>query len=722
MPLTKPPSLSGAPWRAVLLALAAALIWCAHYERWTAAQWSVPTDYVGDAHEMLARIKAAAEGETWPLAPEMIDRLGAPFGADWNGYPTPDKPLVLALGGLAHAIGLFAAANAGLLLAQVLAALAFYFTARWLRCRWEWAWAGALLFAYTYHTFHRGLPHFSFVFTWTVPLGLLVVWLVAQSRRLEWRSPAAALCLGVALALGASNPYYLFFWGQLLLWALVAQWLGPRRRANLGIGLAAGALALAAFAVTNAEVWLHTEEPEGLPLLSRNYGGTERYALKPVELFIPPQYHRIDLLAFFGNRYNRWSDWRGEDYMPYLGLVGIAGFLWLALAAVRRIFQRRALPGQALAAGWLLAYATVGGLTNLLAFFAGFQVFRATNRAAIFLSALVLVFLAVRLSRLTAAWPAPWRLAAALAVAAFGVFDQLPRRWPGEVRARMAAEARSDLQLGRELEAALPAGAMVFQIPVLGFPEVTPPHRLVDYEHFRPYLATETLRFSYGAAKFRARSRWQRDLENLPIPELVRRLESYGFAALYLNRKGYEDRAERILGELADLGYTRRLQGAGGQQVIVVLNPTAQPKLPLGRTLTFGQGWHPRADAGVRWASGDAVLSYFNPHAAPLPAELRLEIVANAAREVVLAHEGRALHTFRTGDGPAVLHLPALALRPGVNRFNLSTPTPAQRASPGRYQLRAFGLKESAIVIRPAAPVAAAPAAPPGLRTVEIGR
>jgi hypothetical protein len=312
----------------------------------------------------------------------------------------------------------------------------------------------------------------------------------------------------------------------------------------------------------------------------------------------------------------------------------------------------------------------------------------------------------VRLSRLTARWPAPWRLAAALGVAAFGVFDQLPRRWPDEVRARMAAEARSDLKLGRELEAALPAGAMVFQIPVLGFPEVTPPHRLVDYEHFRPYLATETLRFSYGAAKFRARSRWQRDLENLPVPELVRRLESYGFAALYLNRKGYEDRAERILGELAQLGYTRRLHGSGGQQVIVVLNPTAQPKLPLGRTLTFGQGWHPRADAGVRWASGDAVLSYFNPHSVPLSVELSLALTADAPREVVLEHEGRALHTFRLGDGPAELRLPALALEPGVNRFALSTPTPARRGGPGRYQLRAFGLKESSIAIRPANAVA----------------
>lgn len=675
------------------------LVWAAHYDRWTPETWRLPTDYVGDAHEMLARIKAASEGETWPLTPQVIDRLGAPFGAHWNGYPTPDKLLMLLLGGLSHLIGLFAAANLGLLLAQVTAAVSFYFAVRWLRCRWEWAWAGALLFAYTYHTFHRGLPHFSFVFTWTVPLGLLAVWLIAQSRRLEWRSRGAVLCLGVAFALGVSNPYNLLFWGQLLIWALVAQWFGARRRPNLVIGIVAGVVAVAAFLATNAEVWVYVQEPDGLPLLSRNYGGTERYALKPMEMFIPPTFHRWDLMAFFGHRYTRWSEWRGEPYLPYLGLLGIAGLLWLVGATVRRLFQRRSVPGQALSLGWLLAYSTVGGLTNVLALFVGFQVFRATNRVAIFISALVLVFLVVRLSRLTGSWSPRLRLAAALAVALIGVLDQLPQRWPAEVYARMSADVRSDEKLGRELEAALPHGAMIFQVPVLGFPEVLPPHRLVDYEHFRPYLTTRHLRFSYGAAKFRSRSRWQRDLENVSTEVLVRRLESYGFAALYLNRKGYEDRAERLLRELSALGYERRLHGSGGQQVVVFLHPNPRPVKPLGRLFTFGTGWHPRAENGVRWASGDAVMSYFNPYDQPLAAQVRLELGAVSPRAVELWHNGRPVERREVGESPVTFGPTPLSLAPGVNHFVLRSPAEAQRASSGRYQLRTFGLKESAITI-----------------------
>ncbi len=682
-----------------------ALIWCWHYDRWTAASWRLPTSYSGDSHEILARLQAAAEGDIWPGKSQVITRLGAPFGAYWNGYPTPDKVLMMALGGLARLVGLFAAANLGLMLAQLSAAVSFYLVARWLRARWEWALMGALLFAYSYSTFHRGLAHFSLVFTWTVPLGLLAVWLVAGSRRLEWRRPGALACLGAAVALGAHNPYNLFFWLQLMGWALVAQWFGPRRRPNLQIGLVSLGLALMVFVVMHLEVWLHVNEPEGAPLLVRNYGGTEDFALKPVEMFIPPRLHRWEPLAFLGSRYTRWTDWRGEDFQPYLGVVGIAGLVWLGAVVLRRVFARRALPGQALAVGWLTAFSSVGGITNLLAFFAGLQVFRATNRVGIYLAGIVLFFLVVRLSRATADRPRGLSVAAALGVAALGLLDQVPRG-PGAEQAReIAATVAADQALGREMEAALPAGAMVFQLPVMGFPEVVPPWRLTDYELFRPYFSTHTLRLSYGAAKLRARSRWQRDLERLPTAELVRRLEEYGFAALHFNLKGYEDRAGKTLHELAALGYDRRLQSRLGNQVVVLLRPSPEPRLPLARVPTYGRGWHPPADDGVRWAFEDAVMSYYNPFDGPITVELRLSLLAIGPRQLTLTHEGRPVGAIQADHTPQVLRVSELVLAPGVNRFRLESDEPPVRQGSGRYRLRSFGLTKAWLEIR-AAPIA----------------
>ena len=187
-----------------LLALVTTLVWVSHYDRWTVASWSVPTEYSGDALEILARIAAAAAGDTAPLRPQMISRLGAPFVANWSAYPASDLPLVMLLGGLARVVGVFAAANLALLLATVSAAVAFYGCARWLRARREWAFAGALLFAFTFQTFGRGLPHLFLLFAWTVPLALLSCGLVASSRRLRLRGASGLFCLGVALVIGVA--------------------------------------------------------------------------------------------------------------------------------------------------------------------------------------------------------------------------------------------------------------------------------------------------------------------------------------------------------------------------------------------------------------------------------------------------------------------------------------------------------------------------------------
>jgi phosphoglycerol transferase len=286
----------------------------------------------------------------------------------------------------------------------------------------------------------------------------------------------------------------------------------------------------------------------------------------------------------------------------------------------------------------------------------------------------------------------------AFALAALGVLDQVPRQPSAAARAEIARAVQGDAHLVRELEAALPRGAMVFQLPVLGFPETAPPFRMSDYDLFRPYLHSDTLRFSYGAAKFRARSRWQRDLENLPAESLVRRLESYGFAALYLNRKGFQDRADRLLAQLERLGYDRRIVGASGYQVAVLLHPAPHPVKPLGRTVTFGRGWQARTEDGIRWANeATAVISYFNPYSHPLHADLRLEFEPVQATHVSLVRGHEVLGRTALETGRATLELTRMTLEPGVNVFHLQSEKPAVRLGNGRYQLRAFGLAASAI-------------------------
>lgn len=669
---------------------------------WTVEAWRVALDYSGDSLEILTRIKAASEGDTWPMLPQVIHRLGAPWGAHWNSYPTPDKFLILALGGLTRLVGLEMAANLAMLLATVSSGLAFYFVARRLGARFEWAMMGAVLFAYTYSVFDRGLAHLLLLFTWTVPLGLLACWLIGRRAPMRWRSPAAWGCLAIAASLGASNPYNLFFWGQLLILSMIAQYFRGRQRVNLQVGAACVAVAGLGFFVVNAEFWLYTKSG-AVPLLVRNYAGTEVYALKMVEMFVPPTSHNWDWMAFFGFRYGRWTNWRGEVFLPYLGMVGMVGFVWLWVDAARQLLRGRSPSGWSIQAGWMLAYGTMGGITNLVALYLGFNLFRATNRISVFISCIVLLFVVNKLTGLTSKVRPVWSYVLAAILTGIGAMDQIPKAYPAQRRAQVTKAIQADSDFGRRLEKSLHPGTLVFQLPVMGFPEVNPPHLMSDYEHFRPYLHTSTLHFTYGGVKLRARTRWQHDLEKLPPAELVKRLESHGFGALYINRRGFKDGGASVLGTLRDRGYSNVIEGEDGQ-VAVVLGKVDQTHSPLGDALTPGEGWYSHLESStgidVLWAHGPSVLMYFNPIDRPLPVNLELTLVGMGNRTVELSYRGELLTEMNIGDSPVALPPIAVDLQPGINRFDLSSPEPSVRLIRAHNGLRSVGLIKAKVTPR----------------------
>jgi hypothetical protein len=683
-------------WPVAMLGIVA-FIWAGYYERWTAESWQVPSDYSGDSLELLARIRIAMDGDTQPWGGEaIIDRLGAPLGANWAAYPASDKWLLQIFGWLARWLGLMETANLALLLAHLSAAGSFYFCARQLRYRRPWAAAGAVLYANMYMMFARGLPHLLLVFSWTVPCVLLVSWWLAGRVNVSGRR---RVILFTAAVLGASNPYNLFMGLQLWGWAMIAQWLGARRASNLKAGVWALIVACVAFGFSNAAYFGFSWSDETRPALTRNYGGTERYALKPIELLVPPPDHHWDVCAALGRRYLRWSEWRGESFSPYLGWFGVVGLGGLLAVAAARMLRGKRPPGSALQAAWIFVYANVGGLTNVIALFFGLQVFRATNRFSVFLSALGLFFLVGCLHRLSIrrGLTTPLCATVALVMIVVGWYDQVPRRARDDRVAQVARDWRSDQDFGGRLEARLGAGAAVFQLPVMLFPEETPPGEIRPYGHFRPYLATETLRFSYGSLKYRPRQEWQFDAEKMPPEKLAQALERWGFSALYINRKGYADRGESLLKGFADLGYTERIESERGNQIAIMLRPSDRPGQPLAHQPTWGSGWYfpdKTTPAGPRWAHGPATLLYYNPLDRPLLARARVTVSGQGPRQLTIRLEGETVFDGRIDEAPQAITLGELWLKPGRNTFRFSTDRPAERIHHERYGVRAFALHD----------------------------
>ncbi len=568
--------------RATALALAVAGLWCVVYGRTGGAAWRTPIDYHGDAWPTLALLKAAHDGHMSPFGFVSVPELGAPYGADWNAYLRQHKLQYWLAGGAARVIGLFPAANLLLLLAAVLAAVSFYAVSRYFRARPEWALAGAAAFALSPYFFYRSLNHLTLSFYWPLPLAILVVSWAFGHRGLPWRSKRFAAAAAIVVTTGLHNIYYAGLLAQFLGLAALAHALRPRN-GNLARTLPSLALLLLLLGTVladNANVVAAAWRGDAREAIARPYGNLERYALKPIELLLPVSHPGLAPWAPLGATYLRSALYRGEMGAAYLGVVGVVALVWLSAAATAAYLRRPKgfVPAAFLAVAWILADSVVGGLNGILGTL-GFVWFRATSRYSIWILALVLLWAVAQLSRSRFSQR---RGAVLLAVAAGGLAlaDQLPPRRTAADVGRTAGVVASDATLVRTLEAALPPAAMLFQLPVVDFPEGPRIHQATDYEHLRPYLHASRLRFSYGSDKGRPRDGWQRRAEALEPEALADALERIGFSGLLVNRKAYEDGASALRERLAASGRQEAWQSPDGDFLFVRLTPAAQPAPP----------------------------------------------------------------------------------------------------------------------------------------------
>jgi hypothetical protein len=330
----------------------------------------------------------------------------------------------------------------------------------------------------------------------------------------------------------------------------------------------------------------------------------------------------------------------------------------------------------------VILYAVIGGL-NCLVGLLGTVLFRSSNRFSIFITAVCLLFLVSRMSRIVGRWNRLASYALAAGVTALGLLDQLPPHKPNEAETA-SKKLENDRAFGRALRERLPRGAMIFQLPIMDFPEADPVRGCDVYDHLRPYLWTETLRFSFGSVKGRPREEWQEQVGRLPPAQLVKELERYGFAGLYLNRKAYEDRAEGMLAELAKCGKARVIEDDARELVCVVLDPSPHPAWPhsddAALIVTRGEwtaGVFNLPDLGMQmglWAcSRKSSLYFVNDRPQGCNFHLTGVMGVNSARRVDIRFQGQTIwsHQFARNETQA-LDL-RVSAQPGRNYLYLES-------------------------------------------------
>ncbi len=558
--------------------------WASVFDKWTPASLGRPIGYCLDGMLTHALVKAGSDFGFVPVLSKVNHHLGAPFAASWNDFPISEDHIFFFWGMVARLVGVVAALNLAFLGCAVGSAFALYGVARWLRLRWEAAFVAGALYGLAPFLFYRSVHHFTLINYWHVPL-FVPLWLWVGGRRgLAMKGRRFGLALGIAALAGSQNVYYLNYFLQILGLCVLAQ-LVRRRWRKAAAGGVLVAVAMAAFLVVNLDtIWARYSLGPNLVAVQRSVAEVEVYGLRPIELLTPGYKHRIPAFARVGEHYKASALTVGEFPSPYLGIVGALAFLWLLFHTVATLLLGRP-AGWArfgLYAVWLIGTAIPGGGMQLFQKISGLVLFRSNNRASIFLLMFALLFLARMLSLLPTGWPR-WALAPIAALLlAIGVYDQTPSsridpnvpHW--ETVAQREVIAVSDEHLVAELEKRVPPGTMVFQLPQMQFPEAGFLGRLPDYDQFRPYLFSKTLRWSYGNMKGRPEADWQNEMASLPGPMRIAALEQKGFGAIYILKNGYPPyEVAAMLAELNAAGRGETIESEYGDSVVVLLHPAA---------------------------------------------------------------------------------------------------------------------------------------------------
>jgi len=228
---------------------------------------------------------------------------------------------------------------------------------------------------------------------------------------------------------------------------------------------------------------------------------------------------------------------------------------------------------------------------------------------------------------------------------------------------------------------------------VMVFPESTPSQTLQGYELLRPYLHTKTLRFSFGANRGRPQDDWQWDVQKMPATNLVATLEKYGFAAIYINRRGFADQAEGLLKQLAAAGRDQFIEDTAHEQVCVFLKPSATPELPTtakNALINFKTGWSIVERTGGesrQWSAGNATLTFFNEGKQFSTYSLNCQIGSLSARHVSLRMKDREIWSGQLQAGQSAPLTLMVDAKPGNNTIEVLTDQPAAFPKDARVPL-----------------------------------
>lgn len=519
--------------------------------------------------------------------------LSAPSGLHMQDYPTGTDTVHILILKLMAATTRDSAMTVNLfyLFTFPAIALSMLFAARYSRLRRPVALAIALLYAFAPYHFIRGEGHLLLSAYFMLPIGLVVALRVDSildtskvlGKRKEYESRSwrevitdrffAFSCICSVIIAGCGI-YYAFFWIFILVATAVRRAILHRRWRSLAVPALLIAVLMVSIMAFSAPTIFYQQQNGPNPVSAgRTALDAEVYALRPVQLLLPMQYHRfqtwMDENQLYGQFLSQVSPvLSNETRFASLGLVAAVGFVFLLGLSVFGVssfggatWDKYGLGDLAAINITMLLLGSVGGLGFVIAYRVT-PMIRAYNRVSVVIAMVSLLAVGAVVDRFLDRFPNPQRVAvvAGLLLLTIGMFDQTsPRLIPAYAANR--AEVGQQKAFAASAQALLPRGSMVFQLPFAPFPDG-------GYEHLVPYIYSDGLRWSFAAMSGRETANWQAGVAALPAAQMIPQLRAAGFTAIYLDRSGYPDGGERAVTELTALLGDAKVSDADGRRLV----------------------------------------------------------------------------------------------------------------------------------------------------------
>jgi phosphoglycerol transferase len=583
------------------------------------ADLRVPIDYGGDSLLFSLIVKSVVDHGWYWTNPN----VGAPGGLVFHDFAVSAHDTVHLM--LIKLISLFVhdwalAENLYFILGFPLIALCAMAVFRHFRVDSRAAIIGSILYSCLPSRLLKGEGHPFLDTFFQVPLAIMVIlWvcgedppLVSEPRgtrgpRLEVRRGRSIAALALSALIASTSAYYAYFTVCLLvaggLWASFTR--RSLRNALSGVALA-GAVVVGLAANGLPTTIYQSTHGTNHEVGQRGSWEAELYGLKLSNLLLPVPGHRLAPLRDLKARYERNEPLRGEGGGTSLGMVGAVGFLVLLGSVVTGRKPERMHDTLLRSLGVLTLFAvllgTIGGFGSLIALLIS-PIIRTYARLNVFIAFFSLFAVVLLLQELIERRPGvgSWLLPGVLLL---GLLDQ-GSAYAARPYAQTKVAFRSDAELVRHIEATVPSGAAIFELPYITFPEGPAVHGMQSYDPVRPYLHSQTLRWSYPAMRGRPADKWLRAVSDLPATRLLTTVATSGFAGILIDRDGYEDRGAAVEAALqAALGAVP-LVSENGRLAFYSLTDYRRRMPPQGSP-AWAACWDGKCDCGLL-ASGKSL-------------------------------------------------------------------------------------------------------------------